>query len=144
MRRKGISPIIASVLLIAVSLSVAGIFTGWAPNIAQTFTDSTDETAEQRISCDQASIEMYSASPNSDLDVAVRNNGDIDFEGDNEVNVVAFDEDDIPIGDETIAVDTGSIEDDSISIDEGSADDVEYVTAFSEECGDVTSTYELG
>jgi len=47
MKRKGISPIIASVLLVAVSLAVAGIFSGWAPEIVQTFTDSTEDQAEK-------------------------------------------------------------------------------------------------
>lgn len=138
MRRKGISPIIASVLLIAVSLSVAGIFSGWAPTIVQTFTESTEETADQRIECDQASVEMYSASydGDSELDAAVRNNGNTDFTDESPVNVVAFDQDDLPLGEEEgLEVGEGSLKEVNFTVEE----EPDYITVFSVDCGDVNS-----
>lgn len=56
--RKGISPLIAAVLLIAFTMAVAGIFSQWAPNLLQNIQVSTSEDAERTARAAQAGISI--------------------------------------------------------------------------------------
>jgi len=135
MKRKGISPIIASVLLVAVSLAVAGIFSGWAPEMVQTFTDSTEDQADQRITCDRASLDISSANLDGDtVEVAVRNNGDEDLD----VTAAAVDEDGIPVGeqDQDNMIPSGELD----TLEVTGAGDADSVEVFTPDCGDVTAS----
>ena len=114
MNKKGISPILASVLLLAVTISVAGVFSGWAPNLAQTVTEQTGNQTEQRLACNQASAEFISAnydSGNSEIDVALRNDGGADF---NELILVAFDSNDNLLAQSNISIEAGKVDNTSI------------------------------
>jgi flagellin-like protein len=134
MNRKGISPIIASVLLLAVSLAVVGIFSGWAPELAQDVTDSTSNSTYETIACNEASIEIRSAyDDGTDVTVSIRNNGDENL---NNLSLVAFDQNgQIQAQENNVALSTGQISDETIS----SASGADYIEAFSEACGSVTA-----
>lgn len=137
MTKKGISPILASVLLLAVTISVAGVFSGWAPNIAQTVTDETSNQTTHRLDCNKASATLVSAAYNvsgsEDVDVTLRNNGRADFK---KLILVAFDSNDGLMKQTTnISVDRGSISNDTIS---SVSSEPAYIKLFSEKCGDVT------
>lgn len=132
--RKGISPIIAAVLLVAVSLGVVGVFSGWAPQLIQTLTEETSNTTQNRIECDRGSIEIMSAAEDgSDTVVTVRNRGRTDLN----VSVAGFSGDILqnssyePIG-------QGQAETITLSGTTG----LDQINAFTEECGSITDTTE--
>ena len=140
MTNKGISPILASVLLLAVTISVAGVFSGWAPSLAQTVTEQTGNQTEQRLACNQASAEFISVnydSGNSEVNLALRNDGGEDF---SELILVAFNSEDNLLAQENISVDAGNVANTTIS-NVNSAPS--YVNLYAQECSDVTDTIEL-
>lgn len=135
MKRKGISPIIAAVLLVAVSLSVVAIFSGWAPNLVRDITEETSNSTLQTLNCDQASVDVRSAfynSSSSELTVTVRNT---DNTGLNDLIVAAFDSNDQVI-EQKPGVNLSSGELDSTTLS-GVSETPSYVQAFSKECGNV-------
>lgn len=136
MNRKGVSPIIASVLLLAVSLAVVGIFSGWAPELAQDVTQSTSNSTYETIACNEASVEIRSAyydSSNSKVTLSVRNNGDEDL---NNLSLVAFDQNGKILAQENdVSIASGQISEKTIS---GSGSEPAYVEALSGQCGSVT------
>jgi len=137
MNNKGISPILASVLLLAVTVSVAGIFSGWAPNLAQTVTDQTGNQTEHRLECNEASADFISAtydSANSEITTALRNNGRADFE---ELILVAFDSNDSLMAQTNISIESGNVENTTIS---GVTSEPAYVNLYSQKCGDISGT----
>jgi len=91
---KGISPIIAAVLLMAVTLSVISIFSSWAPNLVKDVTDETTNSTLHTISCEKAQVSIQSAyydSGSSEVTVAVRNTGTKALP---DVSVASFDSND--------------------------------------------------
>lgn len=60
MKRKGISPLIAAVLLIAFTMAVASIFAQWAPQIMQQAQGDTSDRADQIQQCSDRVIEVSS------------------------------------------------------------------------------------
>nr|EGQ40826.1 MAG: archaeal flagellin N-terminal-like domain protein [Candidatus Nanosalinarum sp. J07AB56] len=79
MTKKGISPILASVLLFAVTVSVVGIFANFAPNLVSTVTEGTQEQAQSQITCEGAGISFEGVSydsSNNDVAANVRNTGE--------------------------------------------------------------------
>ncbi|MFT4892335.1 MAG: flagellin-like protein [Candidatus Nanohaloarchaea archaeon] len=134
MNRKGVSPIIASVLLLAVSLAVVGIFSGWAPELAQDVTQSTSNSTYETIACNEASVEIRSAYySSSDVTLSVRNNGDEDL---NNLSLVAFDQNGQILAQENdVSIASGQISEKTIS---GAGSEPAYVEALSGQCGSVT------
>ena len=135
MGRKGISPIIASVLLLAVSLAVVGIFSGWAPKLAQDVTQSTSNNTYQTIACNEASVEIRSAyyDSNSNVTLSVRNNGDEDL---NNLSLVAFADNQTILNKTTdVSIVKGAISEETIT---GVNSEPAYIEALSTNCGSVT------
>lgn len=137
MSRKGITPIIAAVLLVAVSLSVVAIFSGWAPNLAKTITDDTTNSTLETLECDQASVDIRSAyyntssSPNN-LTVTLRNNGGTDL---SKMIVAVFDQNDLTIEEnQDVNLSSGELNDTVIN---GVDKEPSYVEAYSTQCGKV-------
>lgn len=130
---KGISPIIASVLLVAVSLGVVGVFSGWAPELIQSITEQTSNQTEERLQCDQASMEIISAFHDSNTTVSMRNRGSVDLD---EVTLVAFDDQDA-IQDQ---VNTSLGQGDIINVTLDVSSKPSTVNAYSTQCGSVTAT----
>jgi len=86
--KKGISPFIATVLLIAFAIAVAGIFSGWLSSFTQTTTEEVQEHSEKRVTCSYGGIALEDLEYNQtsanfsgkveNTDIIVL--GDIDFE----------------------------------------------------------------
>lgn len=140
MNRKGISPIVAAVLLVAVTLSVVGIFSGWAPNLIKDVTDETGNSTIQTLNCDQASIDIGPAFYNStsdELTVAVRNSGRTDLP---DIIVAAFNSNEQIIEQKSgVNRSSGELNDTVVS---GVDETPSYIQAFSQECGNVQNTLE--
>lgn len=138
MSRKGISPIIASVLLLAVSLAVVGIFSGWAPQLAQDITEQTSQTATDTLNCNEASLEIRSAYYNSGTaTVALRNSGSQNL---TDITIAAFDSTDTILGQSTgISIDAGNLSEETVDT---SSTEPSYIEAYSGECSSVTASIE--
>ncbi|MFB6144154.1 MAG: hypothetical protein ABEJ98_02475 [Candidatus Nanohaloarchaea archaeon] len=137
-RSKGISPIISAVLLVAVSLAVVGVFSGWAPQLIQTLTDSTSNTTQNRINCDRSSISIVSAAYRSGSDsaaVTVRNRGRTDLKN---ITVLAF-RNEVIQGRQAKSLARGSVSTFNITNVNNTPD---RINAYSQECGSVTASTE--
>lgn len=79
---KGISNLIATVLILAVTISVVSLFAGWAPTIVQDATRGTGEQVSDQIDCNSASLSVEGARyypTGNRTAVVARNNGNIDL-----------------------------------------------------------------
>ena len=56
--KKGISPLIASVLLIALVIGIAGIYSGWFTNFIKTITSTIGKNEEIRIQCTYGEVSL--------------------------------------------------------------------------------------
>jgi flagellin-like protein len=77
---KGISPLVATVLLIAFTVSIAGIISAWLTSFARTTTSTVSEESERQLLCLHASLSLrsatYSSSSNSLIGV-LENSGEV-------------------------------------------------------------------
>ena len=86
--KKGVSPFIASVLLIAFAIAVAAIFSGWLSSFTQTTTEEVQEHSEKRVTCSYGGIALEDVEYNKttgNFSGKVENTdiitlGDVDFE----------------------------------------------------------------
>lgn len=58
MPRKGISPLIAAVLLIAFTISIGGIFAEWSGSLISDSTDDNTEAQQELLDCSSMQIEF--------------------------------------------------------------------------------------
>ena len=58
MKRKGISPLIAAVLLIAFTMAVASIFAEWAPGLVEDAQGDTSNTSQELQSCVSVTLDI--------------------------------------------------------------------------------------
>ncbi len=134
--RKGISPIVASVLLLAVTMSTVVIFSSWAPNLAEDVTDRTTNQTLNTLNCDKASINTVSAYYNSsstNLTVTARNTGNVPLE---KVVVAAFDSNNVILKQgENLNLSNGEVNDTRL---ESLSDKPSYVKTFSTRCTSAT------
>lgn len=65
MKRKGISPLIAAVLLIAFTMAVASIFAQWAPQLIQDAQGDTSDRAQEIQECSDVTLEVIEADGSS-------------------------------------------------------------------------------
>ncbi|MFB6145663.1 MAG: archaellin/type IV pilin N-terminal domain-containing protein [Candidatus Nanohaloarchaea archaeon] len=140
MNRKGISPILASVLLLAVTISVVGIFSGWAPQVAQNIMGQTEQNANQSVSCsNDASVTIVSGNydGSSSVTLAVRNTGDKDL---NNLILAAFYSNNTIMGQSSASITAGKLSSESISSLSGKP---AYIKAFSQECPRATDRLDL-
>lgn len=82
MKRKGISPLIAAVLLIAFTMAVAAILTAWVTTFTQETTSEVGQSGSEQIACSFAGLSIYDAVYNDgddSLTVAVANTGTRDL-----------------------------------------------------------------
>ncbi|MDY6776593.1 MAG: archaellin/type IV pilin N-terminal domain-containing protein [Candidatus Nanohaloarchaea archaeon] len=80
--RKGVSPLIAAVLLIAFTMAVAAIVTSWVTTFTQERTEQLGNRSEEMIQCSYAGINIYEAtfdSQNNVTDVSIENTGTVDL-----------------------------------------------------------------
>jgi len=143
MKRKGISPLIAAVLLIAFTMAVAAILTAWVTTFTEDTADTVGEEGEQQVSCAFAGLSIYDATvieADEELVVSVANTGTMEFQED--VVVTAFYADGGTAtetmfdDEETMA--SGSVEDFTVGLEaDTTADDIDRVRVASAECQDV-------
>jgi|AntDeeMinimDraft_6_1070357.scaffolds.fasta_scaffold00403_16 flagellin-like protein len=77
MRSKGISPLIAAVLLIAFTISVGGIFAEWSGALTTSATQDNSEAQQQILDCTSMNIEIVDINEDynsNNLDVTLRSN----------------------------------------------------------------------
>ena len=75
MQKKGISPLIASVLLIAFVMAIASIFATFATDVINQPTDETTERASELTRCSSALVEVDDGSNASEI-LLTQTNGD--------------------------------------------------------------------
>ena len=63
--RKGISPFIASVLLIAFAITVASIYSGWITGFTKETTEEVKEKSEKRVTCSYGGVALDDLEYNS-------------------------------------------------------------------------------
>lgn len=63
--KKGISPLLTSVLLIALVIAVAGIYTGWFTNFIRDITSTIGEHSEKKVECSYGGIALDDLEYNS-------------------------------------------------------------------------------
>jgi len=80
---KGISPLIAGVLLIAFTLAVAAIISGWLTSLTKTTTEKTEKGVSTQVECSKAVIEIDRVweNPTGNTSVLVHNKGTVDLTG---------------------------------------------------------------
>lgn len=146
--RKGISPIIAAVLLLAVTVSAAGIFANFAPNLVTSLTQGTQQQADSRIQCEGAGLTFqgvnYDSGPGTpEATYVLRNTGDTRLPN---VTVVSFASNRTIIeqskGHIAYRGNLTQVEHDG-NPGVGGGTTVDFVQAFSEECGSIEVTAEL-
>jgi len=86
--KKGVSPFIATVLLVAFAIAIAAVFGGWLSSFTQTTTEEVQEHSEKRITCSYGGIALEDLEYNKtagNLSGKIENTdiivlGNIDFE----------------------------------------------------------------
>jgi flagellin-like protein len=68
---KGISPLIASVLLIAFTLSVAAIIGGWLSSMSKTATDTVGGQLSQQVNCSKVTLDVIDALCHNNTNVTI-------------------------------------------------------------------------
>lgn len=100
---KGVSQILTSTLILAVAVSVAGVYSNWAPNFAGDITGQTADQTNRDIKCRNAALTIdsaeYDLSGNVTL-VTLRNSGTITLSSG--VEVVTFNDQSQIIGQTTV------------------------------------------
>lgn len=88
---KGASQVISMALLVGIGLSIAGIYSQWAPNLALNASKETVSQAEQNLKCSNAAIEIkevtYDKSGPRTI-IKLKNTGTINFYGNITVNLI--------------------------------------------------------
>lgn len=77
MSRKGISPLIAAVLLIAFTISIGGIFAEWSGSLARDATQDNTEAQQEILDCSSMNIDIVDVNEDyssNNLDVTLRSN----------------------------------------------------------------------
>lgn len=136
MARKGISALISTVLIMAVTVSLAGLFSSWAPGLINNVTNDVDNQTDERLTCNEGSVDIVSAKYYSgeNTTAVIRNTGTIDLK---KLRISAWDND-LPMNSTTISVSPGNFTSENISTDSKPTS----VRAFSKRCGDITSIFE--
>ena len=79
---KGVSPLLAGILLIAITVTVASLASGWLTSTIRSSTDTTTNRTDTALLCSGASIaieDVYIVGTTSaTITASVRNNGQID------------------------------------------------------------------
>lgn len=134
---KGISPLIASVLLLAVTLSIASIFSGWGPQIINDITERTENQTTRTIDCNEADVNIESAKyfqNDGETTVVVRNNGVPDLD---DLTVSTW-QGSLPMNETTTSLGRGNF----TSVNVTTNDEPDRVEVYSRRCSSVTADSE--
>ncbi len=83
MKKKGISPLIATVLIIGFTVALAALILNWGQTFTQDIQDTTSESGEQQLTCaTDVVFELQNAcqTVGNNLKLTVANNGALDLE----------------------------------------------------------------
>jgi len=118
MKRKGISPLIAAVLLIAFTMAVAAILTAWVTTFTQETTSDVGNKTQEQISCSFAGVTIYDAvwDGSDTLTVSVSNTGTRDL--DDGVSVTGFLSNGSAKSSQISSLSTGSVETTTLTLSE--------------------------
>lgn len=136
-KSKGISPLVASVLLLAVTLSAASIFSGWGPNLVRLVTDETDKQTNTTIDCSQAGVEIISAkyfSSDSETSIVLSNTGRSDLD---ELRAAAW-QNNLPMNETT----TSLVQGNQTVVNITTTSKPDKVETWSKECSSATDDHE--
>lgn len=81
---KGISQVITSALILAVAVSVAGVYANWAPGFAQDISERTTNQQQEELRCDNAALNIRNAEYDSSrgfVEITIENTGTINLYG---------------------------------------------------------------
>lgn len=77
---KGISPLIAGVLLIAFTLAVAAIISGWLSGVMRTTVTQVEKGTEEQVECSKGILEIIgNKCDGGDLTIVIQNTGTINL-----------------------------------------------------------------
>jgi flagellin-like protein len=79
---KGISNVITTALLLAISVSIAGLYASWAPQFSQNITENAANQNQENMRCDNAGISIQNPTYYTGSKIVVfnvRNTGTIRF-----------------------------------------------------------------
>ncbi|MDY6761920.1 MAG: archaellin/type IV pilin N-terminal domain-containing protein [Candidatus Nanohaloarchaea archaeon] len=78
--RKGVSPLIAAVLLIAFTMAVAAILTAWVTTFTQEQTSQLGNQSAQQIDCNFGQIDVFSRESSTRwVNISLENSGRVDL-----------------------------------------------------------------
>ena len=92
--KKGISPLIATILLVAVSLALAGILYSWASHNASNTVSSVTDGQQQRIECSAINLfieEGCSYDANTGINLIISDYSSVNIDENIEITVVDID-----------------------------------------------------
>ena len=104
--KKGISPVIATILLIVIALILVGILLSWGQNFIQRNTSDADSAIDRK--CIGANITISNCDYNSlseTLSFIIVNSGKINFKEDQNLNLILIDSDDNLVNTNTDIID---------------------------------------
>lgn len=82
---KGVSQVISAVLVLAVAVSIAGVYANWAPEFARNITERTTQQHQADLTCENAAVNIRSAkyySSQNIVEVEIENTGTVNlYEG---------------------------------------------------------------
>lgn len=104
--KKGISPVIATILLIVIALILVGILLSWGQNFIQRNTSDADNAINRK--CIGADISISNCDYNGTaqtLTFIMVNSGKVDFSADQNINLILIDDDMNLVNDNTNIID---------------------------------------
>lgn len=88
---KGLSQIVSSVLLLAIAISIAGVYSQWAPDYSRNTSQKVADQAENQMKCSNAAFDISEAEydiTGQRATLKLSNKGTINFNNDIEITVV--------------------------------------------------------
>lgn len=137
--KKGISEIISSVLLLAIAVSVAGVYSQWAPDFSRNTSEEIANQADNQLKCSNAAFSVSSVEYDTvtqTLSLETSNKGTINFE--NDLSVTAFNSSEAVGQKKITSLRTGSSESVEIEVDRSP----EVVVVSSQSCPDLRTIEE--
>jgi len=90
-KRRAVSPLIATILLVAVSLSLAGILYSWSSQNAKETTSNLSETTTQWGNCSSVNLYIENCTYDSDTGVSLILYDDSQIDIDNNLSLIVID-----------------------------------------------------
>lgn len=136
MRRKGISSIIASVMVLAVTVSVVALFAGWAPDLVLDLTEDTANQSKAQLNCNKADLDIISAKyySSGETTAVVRNTGTVDLKN---IRLEAW-RNDLPLNDTETGLGPGNFTSKNITTSE----EPTSVRTISQKCSNAQDRFE--